>query len=114
MNWKEFFKFNKFKMVFSAAFIVITFLALLIGDALHSEILSTVFAILYFPALFFAWNFQFLPIFERCWISFGEEICSHDSTIALILSIPIFIVYVYTVSCLIYFICNKFKNRCKK
>ncbi len=110
MNLKEFFKPNKFKIIFSLIFIVITLLVLLIGDSLHSKVLEIVFAILYFPALVFAGSFRLLPIFKRCFDSFGEEICHNDSTVALILSIPVFISYVYALSCLLYSVIIKIKK----
>lgn len=109
INLKEFIKPNKFKISFSLLFILVTVLVFLTGDYFDSRILEIIFIILSFPALFFAWNFQFLPMFKRCWVSFGEEICSHYQTVALILAIPIFIIYVYIVSCLAYSLVNKNK-----
>lgn len=110
INLKEFFKPNKFKIIFSLTFIIITLLVLLIGDSLHSGVLEIVFVILYFPALVFAGNFRLLPIFKRCFDSFGEEVCYNDSTLAFILSIPVFISYVYALSCLVYSVINKIKK----
>jgi len=106
---KEFFKLNKFKIIFSLIYIITTLLVFLIGDYLHSRILEIIFAILYFPALLFAWNFQFLSIFKRCSNSFGDELCSYDQTIAVILSIPVFVIYVYIISCLVYSLIYKNK-----
>lgn len=97
----EFFRLNGFKIIFSSIFIVVTLLVLLVADSADSRVLEFAFAILYLPALVFAGIFSQLPVFKRCWISSGEEICSHDPTVALILSIPVFILYVYALSCFV-------------
>jgi len=107
MRVSKFFKFNKFKIIFLLAFIVITGLVFWLADFLDSNIFAIIFAILYFPALFFAWNFQFLPIFKFC----SGDICSYHQTIPVRISVLVFIVYVYLLACLIDLIIHKLRKR---
>lgn len=101
MQLKEFFKPNKFKIIFLLVTIVITLIIFLTAALLTINFLAILFVILYFPALFFAKNFQLLPMFKHCSLSFGEELCYYDQTVAVILSVPIFILYVYIIACVI-------------
>lgn len=86
MKLKEFFKPNKFKLIFFIAFIVITLLVFIIGEKLKSGILESVFVILiYFPA-----------ILTSGWSE--------------IYSIPIFLLYFYILSCLLDIFVGKLKK----
>ena len=101
---------NKFKAIFSVLFIAVTAVLFLLGDNfpnLNTPALNIAFAVLYFPAGLFVFYFSQLPVFKTCSLSFGEQICSYNQTVAVWLSIPIFLIYVYLLACVI----DKFLHR---
>ena len=93
---------DKFKIIFSVVFIIITagvfFLAAEFPN-LNTQMVNTVFAILYFPAAVFVFSFSQLPIFKMCSLSFGYQLCIYDQTVAVWLSIPVFLIWVYLLAC---------------
>ena len=64
------------------------------------QFVDVVFAILYFPAAVFAWYVSQLPIFKTCSLSFGVQLCTYNQAVATWLSIPVFLIWVYLLSCL--------------
>lgn len=107
---KTFLKPNKFKVIFFLIFIIVTLLVFVIGDVTRSDILESIYAILYFPAVVFIYFFMRLTIFKTCSISFGEEFCIYDQTIPVIVSIPIFLIYVYLLASTFNIFINKLKK----
>jgi hypothetical protein len=95
---------NRFKLIFSLLFIGFTGLVFFLGansKDFNTTTLDVVFALLYFPAAIFAFYFSQLPMFKTCSPSLGQEMCVYNQGVAVWLSIPVFLIYVYALACVL-------------
>lgn len=112
---KSFLKPNRFKIVFSLIFVLLTMACLGIAEYAKGNIISEIanwaFVVLYFPGAAFTGLLGLSPIFKKC-LPHNDgtitEICYWDTPqYVFVLGLVIFLIYVYILSAIVYKLKNK-------
>lgn len=96
----ELLKPNRFKVNFFLGYFLLATVVFLVGayvPSFNTPVMNYFFAALYFPAAVFISFFSQLPMFKHC----SGDICAYDQTVAVWLSVSVFIMYAYFLACLV-------------